>query len=114
QCDFTPWNYRGLKWINSANELGFDMEDDAAQVIWRCQYRPTSQLKTYLKAVLNANLGSTSKSYEAKKDLKVLFECRPYELGWLLYAFASRCDKPQSGFRKGSETLESVSATARP
>jgi len=94
QCDFTPWIYRGLKWINSANELGFDMEDDAAQVIWRCQYRPTSQLKTYLKAVLNANLGSTSKSYEAKKDLKVLFECRPYELGWLLYAFAARTGQP--------------------
>ena len=28
--------------------------------------------------------------YEAKKNLKVLFECRPYELGWLLYAFAAR------------------------
>ncbi len=88
QCDFSPWIYRGLKWINSDNELGFNMEDDSAHVIWRCQYRPTSQIKTYLKAAFNR--GSASTPYLAKKDLMVLFECRPYELGWLLYAFATR------------------------
>lgn len=92
QCDFTPWIYRGLNWINAANELGFNMEDDEAQVIWRCQYRPTSQLKTYLKAAFSG--GDAAKPYEAKKDLKVLFECRPYELGWLLYAFAARAGQP--------------------
>ena len=92
QCDFTPWIDRGLKWINAENELGFNMEDDAAQVIWRCQYRSASQVKTYLKAALSR--GDTAKPYEAKKDLKVLFECRPYELGWLLYAFASRTGQP--------------------
>jgi hypothetical protein len=88
QCDFTPWIYRGLQWIKAENELGFNMEDDSAQVIWRCQFRPTSQVKTYLKAAFN--LGSANTPYEAKNDLKVLFECRPYELGWLLYAFAGR------------------------
>ena len=108
QCDFTPWIYRGLRWINSANELGFNMEDDSAQVIWRCQYRPTSQVKTYLKAVLNG--GSAGKAYEAKKDLKVLFECRPYELGWLLYAFASRAPQPSSVVERRSGTL----ATGQP
>ncbi|MGA7591049.1 MAG: hypothetical protein WBW02_11095 [Candidatus Sulfotelmatobacter sp.] len=88
QCDFSPWIYRGLKWINSDNELGFNMEDDSAQVIWRCQYRPTSQIKTYLKAAFHRR--GAGAPYEAKKNLKVLFECRPYELGWLLYAFAAR------------------------
>ena len=92
--DFTPWIYRGLKWINAENELGFDMEDDAAQVIWRCQYRHTSQIKTYLKAAFN--LGGSATPYETKKDLKVLFECRPYELGWLLYAFAARSGRDAS------------------
>jgi len=96
QVDFTPWIERGLQWINSENELGFNMEDGAAQVIWRCQYRSASQIKTYLKAALN--LGDAAKPYEAKKDLKVLFECRPYELGWLLYAFASRLGKDTSSF----------------
>jgi hypothetical protein len=94
QIDFTPWIYCGLKWINSENELSFNMEDDSAQVIWRCQYRSASQVKTYLKAALN--LGDAAKPYQAKKDLKVLFECRPYELGWLLYAFAGRTGQPVS------------------
>jgi hypothetical protein len=91
-CDFAPWIYRGLQWINVKNELGFNMEDDKAEVIWRCQYRPTSQFKTYLKAALSRADAATP--YEAKKDLKVLFECRPYELGWLLYAFATRTGQP--------------------
>lgn len=95
-CDFTPWIYRGLNWINAANELGFNMEDEDAGVIWRCQYRPTSQLKTYLKAAFSGE--DAAKAYEAKKDLKVLYECRPYELGWLLYAFASRAGKDMSSF----------------
>ena len=94
QCDFSPWIYRGLQWINSANELGFNMEDASAQVIWRCQYRSTSQLKTYLKATFSKR--DNAKPYEAKKDLKVLFECRPYELGWLLYAFAGRSGRAMS------------------
>jgi hypothetical protein len=97
QTDFTPWIYRGLKWIQAQNELGFDMEDDSAQVIWRCQFRPASQVRTYLKAAWGG--WSTEKPYEAKKDLKVLFECRPYELGWLLYAFAGRTGQPSSGER---------------
>jgi len=29
QVDFTPWIERGLQWINSENELGFNMEDGA-------------------------------------------------------------------------------------
>jgi hypothetical protein len=86
--DFSPWIYRGLKWINADNELGFNMEDDSAKVIWRCQYRPTSQIKTYLRAAFNRRGAGTP--YQEKKNLKVLFECRPYELGWLLYAFAAR------------------------
>jgi hypothetical protein len=64
------------------------MEDESAQVIWRCQYRPESQIRTYLKAAFSRK--NTGTPYEPKKDLKVLFECRPYELGWLLYAFATK------------------------
>ncbi|MGA9388911.1 MAG: hypothetical protein WBV69_00565 [Candidatus Sulfotelmatobacter sp.] len=111
QCDFSPWIYRGLNWINAKNELQFDMEDDSAQLVWRCQYRPTSQVKTYLKAALIPRSSGTP--YEAKKDLKVLFECRPYELGWLLYAFASRCGKPRPAPTKTFENFAGVSMSAR-
>jgi hypothetical protein len=90
--DFTPWIYRGLRWINTENELGFNMEDNSAQVIWRCQFRPTSQITTYLKAAFKT--ASKNTRYQERKDLQVLFECRPYELGWLLYAFAARGGQP--------------------
>jgi len=102
ESDFSPWIYRGLQWINAANELSFNMEDDGAGVIWRCQYRSTSQIKTYLKAALT--MGDSVQPYQAKRDLKVLFECRPYELGWLLYAFASRAGQasPAAGKRPGT------------
>jgi hypothetical protein len=109
-CDFSPWIDRGLHWINAENELGFNMEDDPAQVIWRCQYRRTSQIKTYLKAAFDRR--GTSAPFEARKDLEVLFECRPYELGWLLYAFAGRTGKRLSHFSAapGDEAL-AVSAS---
>jgi hypothetical protein len=103
-CDFTPWIYRGLKWLNAENELGFNMEDQSAQVIWRCQYMPTSHVTTYLRAAFN--LVSEDRPYEARKDLKVLFECRPYELGWLLYAFAARAGQPSPALaEKHSSTI---------
>jgi hypothetical protein len=112
QCDFTPWIYRGLKWINSENELGFNMEDESAQVIWRCQYRPASQLKTYLNAAFS--IGHSDKPYEAKKDLKVLFECRPYELGWLLYAFATRTGQPVPVVEKHSMAVAQNAFSGKP
>jgi len=33
---------------------------------------------------------------ESRHNLKVLYECRPYELGWLLYAFAPKDDQLSS------------------
>jgi len=110
QCDFTPWIYRGLKWINVGNELRFNMEDDSAQVIWRCQFWPTSQVKRYLKAAFN--LGSEDRPYKERKDLKVLFECRPYELGWLLYAFATRAGQPYQAVAEKHCTTIAIAQSA--
>lgn len=86
--NFDPWIYKGLRWINGHNELGFDMEDAAHGVIWRCIFRSRRSLSRYLKA----GFGRYSVPVQHKRvaDLRVLFECRPYELGWLLYAFANR------------------------
>lgn len=112
KCDFTPWIYRGLKWISSENELGFNMEDESAQVIWRCQYRGASQIKIYLNAEFSS--GSSDKPYEAKKDLKVLFECRPYELGWLLYAFATKTGQPVPAVEKHSNAVTQSAFSGKP
>jgi hypothetical protein len=79
-ADFGEQIYKGLGWISGANELQQDLEH-AAGVIWRC-IRP-SQASSYaarIRTLLGKeqNLGA----------MEILFECRPYELGWLLYAHA--------------------------
>jgi hypothetical protein len=85
--DFGPWIYHGLEWINGRNELQFDMEDSSGTIVWRCIGRSSSPFKRCLNAIFERE------GHEAigSRDLhRVLFECRPYELGWLLYAFAGR------------------------
>ena len=85
---FDPWIYKGLRWINSDNELDFEMEDSSAGVIWRCIQRKRPSRARYLKARLGIH--SDALRHEGNSELEALFECRPYELGWLLYAFAGR------------------------
>jgi len=79
--NFDFWIYRGLEWINKRNELVFNMEDASANVIWRCIFQPP--LQRYWAAAFRREVEATG------EQLRVLFECRPYELGWLLYAFGS-------------------------
>jgi hypothetical protein len=82
--DFSPWIQKGLRWINNNNELGVDMEDASAKVVWRC----ISPSKSKRLWKLATNLVAQREDQETRDNLSVLFECRPYELGWLLYAFA--------------------------
>lgn len=84
QSDFSPWIYKGLQWIDD-NELGFDMKDDSANVVWRCIER-TRPNRVWNTAI---NLITRRDDRESSNGLRALFECRPYELGWLLYAFAN-------------------------
>lgn len=84
QSDFSPWIYKGLQWIDD-NELGIDMQDDSANVVWRCIERTPPH--RYWNAVVN--LATRREDRESRDGLRPLFECRPYELGWLLYAFAN-------------------------
>lgn len=82
-ADFSPWIYKGLQWVRR-NELGIDMEASDINIVWRCIYRPTSQ------RVLDTAVALLSRrdDEESRRGLRVMWECRPYELGWLLYAFA--------------------------
>lgn len=83
QSDFNPWIYKGLQWIDD-NELSVDMQDDSANVVWRCIER--TRPRRAWNAVVN--LATRREDRETREGLRVLHECRPYELGWLLYAFA--------------------------
>jgi hypothetical protein len=73
--------HRGLAWIYGANELGVDMRDSSANAIWRC-IGPSSLRKHSTELLSLAGMPI------APGRLKVLYECRPYHLGWLLYSFS--------------------------
>jgi len=80
---YAPIN-KGLKWINGANELGQDLEDRQAGVAWRC-IQPSKSSKWLTAASTYLGLKTS------RGPLYPLYECRPYELGWLLYALAPTC-----------------------
>jgi hypothetical protein len=84
QSDFSPWIHKGLQWIDE-NELGINMRDDSVNVVWRCIGR--NQVNRVWNLGVNALTGREDR--EQRNNLRPLFECRPYELGWLLYAFAN-------------------------
>lgn len=77
--------YKGLHWIYGANELGVDMRDGAQKLIWRC-ILPGNPHRKFWEMVMNAV--RPQKHDEQVRSLKVLYEQRPYEFGWLLFAFA--------------------------
>ena len=81
-ADFREQIYKGLGWIGGANELQQDLKNESASVIWRCIYPPKS--RSYLGRI------SVLMGKERTAELSILHECRPYELGWLVYAFAGR------------------------
>lgn len=79
--DFESPIHRGLSWIKGANEMQQDLEDSDTGVVWRCITPPNAGSLT--KAV------RTMMGKEPRQGaFEILYECRPYELGWLLYAFA--------------------------
>ena len=85
QSDFGPWIFKGLEWINGDNELDQDMRDSSANLVWRCIFR--DDYKRYLTTALA--LITHQEDPVTHKGLGIRYECRPYELGWLLYAFGN-------------------------
>jgi hypothetical protein len=85
-CDFSDSIYKGLAWISGNNELRSDFVEPALGLVWRCIY--LEPMNAYTDAALRF-LHLRNGSADPRK-LKVRYECRPYELGWLLYAFAGR------------------------
>lgn len=89
--NFDEFVSKGLNWIYGDNELGIDMRDSAQSLIWRC-IRSVQQQSKYVE-VARTLLRAGAESIAAHK-LQVLKEQRPYEFGWLLYAFAQKCQRP--------------------
>jgi len=84
--DYNAAIYKGLSWIMGNNELNTDMVDTEHNVIWRNIHR--TRIAKYAELACASFTGMTKK--EQPKDLRVLYECWSYHLGWLLYAFADK------------------------
>jgi hypothetical protein len=89
-ADYSVPIYKGLRWIAGQNEAGCDLRHESG-LVWRC-LRYTRRRKVYQDRA-SAFLGLGQKQASGA-ELAVLRECRPYELGWLLYAFGGRSETP--------------------
>ena len=76
--------FKGLEWIFGNNEPGYNMIDTSYNLIWRCIYQ--KKIKMYYDNVLH--LLGIPKAETNIGNFKVIFECWPDHLGWVLYAFA--------------------------
>ena len=90
--DFTGPIERGLDWLFTANELHASMVCRERKVIWRdIERRPPVCYVRYLTLGL-ARLGLPRLAQAMDRPVlcSVNREMRPYELGWLVYAFADQ------------------------
>jgi hypothetical protein len=84
--DFSEAVHKGLAWISGNNELSRDFVEPSLGLVWRSIYLDSTD--AYADAgfrFLRLRRGAVDSS-----RLRVRYECRPYELGWLLYAFAGK------------------------
>jgi hypothetical protein len=84
---FTAAAYKGLQWIGGNNELGYEMRHYSSYLIWR-SIDQEQKYRAYIAHVLG--MESSEQTSETDLKLNLTLECRPYHLGWLLYAFAGR------------------------
>jgi hypothetical protein len=84
--DFTDAVERGFEWITGENALGLDMRDPDMHLIWR-------NISLGTRAPVFRELRYLARPYAIEhlvQKPQVTYECRPYELGWALYALADR------------------------
>lgn len=85
--DFSGAIYKGLAWIRGDNELQRNMIEPSHGLVWRCFY--LDRIDNYSDSAVRVLM--PGKDSSGSKRVRIRYECRPYELGWLLYAFAGRC-----------------------
>lgn len=95
---------KGLHWIWGRNELNQDLVLPEEGIIWRdIERREPEKLSRKVKAACNVmgirRLGDFLCA--PFRGFKVNHECRPYELGWILYAWAD-----QVGWKERDESRE--------
>jgi len=84
--DFSEAIFKGLAWIDGNNELHRDLVEPSLGLVWRSIY--LDRTDAYIDAALRFIRLREGNADPGK--LRIRYECRPYGLGWLLYAFAGR------------------------
>jgi hypothetical protein len=94
--DFQPAVERSLEWLFGHNLLNVSMIDWELEIIWRGLRR--KGLRQYIlqasRVLHYCDAPSLARWVKAIPGLAVQYECRPYHLGWLLYAFCRRSQIP--------------------
>lgn len=88
-ADYSAAVDSGLRWIRNANALGADLIYPAGGLVWRCIESDNRRAKFEELCQLYFGMQPRHELTSAR----VKYECRPYELGWALYAFANRQPK---------------------
>jgi hypothetical protein len=81
----------GLRWLFGDNELDTNMLLEEAGIIWRdIERREPGRLSRNLRAILcTAGIGPLHRlAGKCCTGFRINRECRPYHLGWILYAWA--------------------------
>lgn len=86
--DYAECINRGLLWVDGNNELSTPLIEEGRGVIWRSFY--TKKNVRFVR-VLTSLVFPGKLEYDSKK-IRILRECRPYHLGWILYAFGQLND----------------------
>jgi hypothetical protein len=86
----------GVKWLTDAPETTTPLIDDELDVVWRkvARREPKPKVVRALRAAARpAGLSAATRWLNVVAPPgSIDFECRPYELGWLLYAWLHRIE----------------------
>jgi hypothetical protein len=90
--DFRASIQKSVQWLFGNNDLGVEMIDWEINTIWRDIERkpPASHLRYLSFALAEAGFRKPVQWLESACAFTINQEMRPYQLGWLLYAFADQ------------------------
>jgi hypothetical protein len=108
KMDFQPAVERSLQWIFGDNELNVSLIDENMELIWRgIRRKGLSQYALQASRVLHYyEMPAVAQWVNSVPGVTIQYECRPYHLGWALYAFCRRSQF--SDFRPANTVAEGL------
>jgi hypothetical protein len=108
KMDFQPAVERSLHWVFGANELNVSLIDEEMELIWRgIRRKGLSQYALQASRMLHYyEMPAVAQWVNSVPGVAIQYECRPYHLGWALYAFCRRSQL--SDFDSGNTVAEGL------